>query len=239
MITLVGTGHVFDLSSAISDLLYEKMPDVVCLELDEKRFQALKQHRENGVRGVDVSLPVVYRFLAGFQEKMAEKYGTMVGNEMIAAEEFASLHNVGVELIDMDAEELLLKMWREMRLIEKIRFFVSGFTSLFVSKKDVERELEKFQGDYHGYIEEIGKRFPTIRKVLIDDRNEYMARRLIELNEKYEKIVAIVGDGHVEGLSKILKDNKVELEVIRLKDLLENMENRKNQIGFTVEYRSL
>ncbi|RLF62536.1 MAG: hypothetical protein DRN16_01280 [Thermoplasmata archaeon] len=239
MITLVGTGHVFDLSSAISDLLYEKMPDVVCLELDEKRFQALKQHRENGVRGVDVSLPVVYRFLAGFQEKMAEKYGTMVGNEMIAAEEFASLHNVGVELIDMDAEELLLKMWREMRLIEKIRFFVSGFTSLFVSKKDVERELEKFQGDYHGYIEEISKRFPTIRKVLIDDRNEYMARRLIGLNEKYEKIVAIVGDGHVEGLSKILKDNKVELEVIRLKDLLENMENRKNQIGFTVEYRSL
>ncbi|HEX08346.1 MAG TPA: hypothetical protein ENG38_00880, partial [Thermoplasmatales archaeon] len=198
MIILVGTGHIFDLSSAISNLLYEKMPDVICLELDERRFQALKERRESGTREVDTSLPIIYKFLANFQEKLAEKYGTMVGNEMIAAEEFASINNVDIELIDVDAQELLLRMWKEMRLIEKVRLFISSFSSLFVSKKSIEKELEKLQDNYYEYIEGIGKRFPTIRKVLIDDRNEYMAKRLIELNKKHEKIVAIVGDGHIE-----------------------------------------
>jgi len=238
MIILVGTGHIFDLSSAISNLLYEKMPDVICLELDERRFQALKERRESGTREVDTSLPIIYKFLANFQEKLAEKYGTMVGNEMIAAEEFASINNVDIELIDVDAQELLLRMWKEMRLIEKVRLFISSFSSLFVSKKSIEKELEKLQDNYYEYIEGIGKRFPTIRKVLIDDRNEYMAKRLIELNKKYEKIVAIVGDGHIEGLSKILEKNNIEVEIIRLKDLLENTKNRKNEIHFTVEYKA-
>ena len=52
------------------------------------------------------------------------------------------------------------------------------------------------------------------------------------------KIVAIVGDGHIEGLNKILERNKIEIETIRLKDLLENAESRKNEIHFTVEYET-
>ena len=238
MLTLVGTGHVFDLSSAITSILYEKMPDVICLELDEKRFQALKQRRENRRKTGNTSLPILYKFLAGFQEKLAEKYGTTVGNEMLAADEFASINNIGIELIDVDAEKLLLRMWKEMKLIEKIRLFISSFTGLFISKKNVEKELEKLQENYYEYIEEISKKLPTIKKVLIDDRNEYMANKLIELNKKYKKIVAIVGDGHIEGLSKILERNKIEIEIIRLKDLLENAESRKNEIHFTVEYET-
>ena len=236
MLTLIGTGHVFDLSSAITSILYEKMPDVICLELDEKRFQALKQHRESEARAKNASLPILYKFLAGFQEKLAEKYGTSVGNEMIAAAEFASINNIGVELIDVDAEKLLLKMWKEMKLVEKIRLFISSFTGLFVSKKSIEKELKKLQENYYRYIEEISKKLPTIKKVLLDDRNEYMAKRLVELNKTYKKIVVIVGDGHIEGLNKILEKNKIETEIIRLKDLLGNMKSRKNEIHFTVEY---
>jgi pheromone shutdown protein TraB len=34
MITLIGTGHVFDLSSALTEIFDEKLPEVICVELE-------------------------------------------------------------------------------------------------------------------------------------------------------------------------------------------------------------
>jgi pheromone shutdown protein TraB len=239
MITLIGTGHVFDLSSAVLNLLYKKKPDLICLELDKKRFKGLKQQRYlGGKKTFDKSLPVIYRLLADFQENVARKYGTTVGNEMLAAEEYASTNNLPIELIDIDAQEILLKMWREMKLTEKIKLFISSIVGIFISKKKIEDELERLQNNYYEYIEEIGKKFPTIKKILIDDRNRHMANRLIELSKNYDNIVAIVGDGHIEGLSKILKSNNLETDIIRLKDLRNNTVDNKNNAHFTVEYKT-
>ena len=41
MITLIGTGHVFNLSSALKNVFNEKNPDVICVELDQQRLRAL------------------------------------------------------------------------------------------------------------------------------------------------------------------------------------------------------
>ena len=41
MITLIGTGHVFDLSNALNDIFDEKMPDIICVELDKQRYSTL------------------------------------------------------------------------------------------------------------------------------------------------------------------------------------------------------
>ena len=41
MITLIGTGHVFDLSSSLLKIFDEKNPDMICVELDYYRYDIL------------------------------------------------------------------------------------------------------------------------------------------------------------------------------------------------------
>ena len=92
----------------------------------------------------------------------------------------------------------------------------SGIGGLFISKKRVEKEHEKLEGNFDIYLEQIGKKFPTIKRVLIDERNEHMVQQLKVANEQHEKIIAVIGDGHVPGISKLLEKKELEYETIIL-----------------------
>jgi len=222
MITLIGTGHVFDLTAPLLTLLEEKNPDVVCVELDHQRYQALLQRQaapDQPTGPPDNSLPFIYRLLARFQENMAHQYGVQAGSEMLTAINYSASHQIPLEFIDTNAQQLFTTMWRTMPMREKLKLLLSGFSGLFVSRKQVEGELAKYENDFDAYIAEIGKRFPTIKKVLIDDRNQHMADALAALNEKYLRIVACVGDGHIPGLSTLLTERHIPFETIRLPDL--------------------
>ena len=100
----------------------------------------------------------------------------------------------------MNAQNMFSKMLKKMSLSEKIKIMLSGVGGFFISKKRVEKELSNIQENFDDYLNEIGKKFPTIKRVLIDERNSFMAQQLISANEKYEKIIAVVGDGHIPGL---------------------------------------
>lgn len=220
MITLIGTGHVFDLTTPLLAILNDKNPDSVCVELDYPRYEALMRRQAGEPPGQpDKNLPLIYRLLARFQENMAHQYGVQAGSEMLTAISYASTHQIPLEFIDANAQQLFTRMWRTMPMIEKLKLFLSGFTGLFVSRKQVEAELKKYENDFDAYITEIGKRFPTIKKVLIDERNQIMANALASLNDKYQSIVACVGDGHIPGLTALLTEKKIPFETIRLTDL--------------------
>jgi pheromone shutdown protein TraB len=221
MITLIGTGHVFDLSAALLSVFSEKEPEVVGVELDPQRYQAILLRNTDPAtyNASKKNLPMVYRVLAQFQESMAEQYGVNAGDEMLSAINYAQSHQLPVAFIDDNAQQLFTNMWRTMPFLEKLRLFFSGFAGLFVSKKKVEEELKNYQQNFDSYIEEIGKKFPSIKRTLIDERNERMTKRLSELSEKYQKIVACVGDGHVPGISKLLEEKQIPFETIRLHQL--------------------
>lgn len=241
MITLIGTGHVFDLSAAVHHHLQQLQPNVVCMELDKPRYTSLVQRRNSPVAQRDTSsLPVVYRLLSRFQEGVAKEYGVNVGDEMLAADAYAHQHNVPIELIDMNAQQLFTHMWSSMSLLERARlFFGSIFGGLLVSRKRIEKELEDFQEHYDTYLDEIAQRFPTIKKVLIDDRNKYMADKLVKLNQKYDQVVALVGDGHIPGLTQLLEKEKVEVNTIRLKELQQHVsttDSSGKSFSFSTEY---
>jgi pheromone shutdown protein TraB len=157
--------------------------------------------------------------LAQFQESMAESYGVNAGDEMLSAINYAQSRVLPVAFIDTNAQQLFTHMWNTMPFFEKFRLMFSGVAGLFVSKKRVEEELKNYQQHFDSYLEEIGTKFPTIKRTLIDDRNEFMAQRLIELNDKHQKIVVCVGDGHVPGISKLLEQKQIPFETIRLHDL--------------------
>jgi pheromone shutdown protein TraB len=211
MITIIGVGHVFAISENLRSIIQQRRPQLVCLELDPARYQALLSKERSG------SVPIQYMLLALFQSRIADKYGTEVGGEMLAAA--GAAHEVGakVALIDMDASMVFAKLWKRMSLKEKVHLLGGAFVGLFVSKKTVERELDKYQGNEEVYLETLGAGFPSIKEVLIDDRNSFMADRLTSLAKEYSNIVAIVGDGHVSGIAQRL--GGLEVETVRLRDV--------------------
>ncbi|MEW5761250.1 MAG: TraB/GumN family protein [Candidatus Thermoplasmatota archaeon] len=211
MITIIGVGHVFAIEKRIEEEIMNRKPNLVCVELDATRYEALVSNE----KGSDI--PIIYRLLALFQQKIAEKYGAKVGGEMLSAVETARKINAEVAFIDMDASAVLKKLLESMSLVEKIKFIFASFFSLFVKEEKVEKEIKRFEEDEEGYIREFGEQFPTVMNILVDERDEYMSSRLIELSKKYENIVAVIGDGHVGGVSKRLPN--LDLEIVRLKEI--------------------
>jgi pheromone shutdown protein TraB len=211
MITLVGVGHVFEISEQVKNVVRSRHPEVVCLELDAGRYMTLVN------RNAPRAIPLQYRLLAYFQKRMAGKFGTEVGDEMMAAAEAAKEIGAGLALIDMDANRMFADLWRRMSFRERLNLLGGAFFGLFMPKEKVEREVERYEQNSDDYIKSMGEGFPTIKEVLIDDRNRFMAQQLTNLSQQHRSIMAIVGDGHVPGLLEALKG--LEVEVVRLKDL--------------------
>lgn len=243
MITLIGTGHVFNLSDALLNIFDEKQPEILCVELDKQRFNALmmKKNDPEGYKKAEKNLPIIYKLLSRFQESMANEYGVTAGEEMLTTINYAQSHQLPIAFIDMNAQRLFSRMLKTMSFSEKLRMMFSGVGGLFISKKRVEKELEKLEGNFDTYLEQIGKKFPTIKRVLIDERNEYMAQQLKTASEQHEKIIAVIGDGHVPGISKLLEKKELEYETIRLSQLRNQKPSNSNasSASFSTEYKEL
>jgi pheromone shutdown protein TraB len=214
VITLVGTGHVFDIGARVREEIRKRGPQVVAIELDPPRYHALRTKNRDRSK-----TPFVYRMLADFQTRVADQDGVEAGAEMLAAADEARALNVPLALIDKDAQQTFQRLIREMGFGEKLKLAGSALAGLFLPGKSIEKQVDEMQEDYAGYFDEMGKRFPTLKRVLLDERNEHMARALAEMSRTQERIVAVVGDGHVDGMAEILAKQGLALEVVRLKDL--------------------
>ncbi len=211
MITLIGVGHVFKIRSNIEKLISDRMPNVVCVELDKFRYQALISKQKNE------EAPIIYKMLSRFQKNMANKYGADVGEEMLGAISIGKHIGAKIAFIDVDASFIFNRFWKSMSFSEKIKFIIGAFGGIFVQKKQVERELERFGENSDEYMEMFGKEFPTIKEELIDKRDVYMAKAIRKISLENDSIVAVIGDGHISGVSKAISD--LEPEIIRLKEV--------------------
>ena len=66
-----------------------------------------------------------------------------------------------------------------------------------------------------------------------------MVKKLVELNEQYRTVIATIGDGHVPGMSKLLKAKDVEIETIRLSELREQKDTDSSSGQFSVNYKPI
>lgn len=211
MITLLGVGHVFGLGPRIRQEILARRPDAVCLELDEFRLRALEAPVPRRIP------PGLYGILAAFQRRIAEAYGGDVGEEMLAAREAGRELGVPVILMDRDSRETWGQLQAAMGPRELVRILLSALASLFVGKERVEAELDRYRRDTPGFLEELARDYPAVRAVLVDARNDHMAEALRRIQAEAGRVVAVVGDGHVEGLRERLAD--LEVEAVRLWDL--------------------
>ena len=211
MITLLGVGHVFNLESSDREAIRRRAPKVVALELDPVRYSALLARHRGAAR------PSIFALFAQFQSRIAEEYGVHVGDEMVAAARAARETGSEIALIDRDSRVTLQRAWQEMPFAERVRLLVAAVSSLFVRRGRVEAELDRFYDNEDAYLQQFAHEMPTIKRVLIDERNAHMADNLRRLHETKGEVVAVVGDGHIEGLGRLLAG--LPLEVIRLRDL--------------------
>jgi pheromone shutdown protein TraB len=211
MIILLGVGHVFDIAETVRRIIEAEHPDVVCVELDPARYQALLHP------GGRTEARLTYRLLATFQKRLASQYGGEVGSEMLAATKTAQEIGADVMLIDADAQRMFRRLYAEMPFPEKARLGLSAVTSIFISSKRVEQELESFQQNEGAYMAEMGEQFPTLKRILLDERNQLMAKRIDSAASRYPVVLAAVGDGHVDGILELL--DRDDVKVYRLKDI--------------------
>ena len=233
MITIIGVGHVFDINKSLENAIIKRNPTVVCVELDPVRYQAVMSRGDSSRGNGDNDAPFIYMVLAKFQEKIAKKYGQQVGSEMVTAIETAKMLNARLALIEMDASRIISNFWRSMKMSERMKFMLALFMGLFVRKKRIEKELKRFEESEDEYLEQFGDEFPAAKRVLIDDRNQYMANAVKKIASQHENMVVVVGDGHVEGIRQLLGEK--DIEIIRLSQLREKQTQRVDE--FTVSYQ--
>jgi pheromone shutdown protein TraB len=183
----------------------------VCVELDQARYDALLNP------GKRTNAHPFYRLLAKIQRRLADQFGGEVGAEMLAATRTAQAIGAEVLLIDTDAAKMFSRLNTELPLREKAKLGFSVITSLFISRRTLEREIDNLQEDTSHYMDEMGQQFPTLKKVLVDDRNILMAKRIDNAASRYPVVLAVIGDGHVEGIDQLL--DRDDVKVYRLKDV--------------------
>lgn len=220
-LTLIGTGHVFQVRDTIRLAIQALHPDVVFVELDRGRLHALRQRAKGAPPPSGGGF--VHKRLQRFQEEVAGAYGADVGEEMLAAVEGAQAVGARVALIDPPADATVGKVLRQLTWRERLRavglMAKAGFESVFRRGPgpSVEDEIRRYQDDPEKALEELRRQFPTIHRIVIAERDAVMARRIASLLRGARHGVAVVGDGHVPGLVRLLDDLKPT--VFRLADV--------------------
>ena len=230
MITIIGTGHVFNLAEPVSFIVKNTWPDAVLIELDMSRYNSLMNASPEGAQADEGERSAIYKQTARYQQRMSEEYGTKLGGEFLAAVNTGKLAGAAIIPIDTDAMRVMNEMWDEMSLRERIRYRLSGISDSIGGTRKVESVQEQFSANEDDYIESMRRRYPTLVRKLIDERNVHMAEQINSASEKYSNMVVVVGDAHVEGICKLLKDP--EVRKIRLADLMdrERMERVRSMV---------
>jgi len=219
-IRIVGTAHVSQKSvDEVRTAIEEYTPDVVAIELDPSRFQALKRHAADPtvkdvleVRNFNTLL--VQWLLAYLQRKIGFDVGVEPGAEMKAAIEEAEKRGIAIALVDRDIGVTLLRFWNSLGLIEKIRMGWALIVSIAEVDNGEQIDIEslKDQDVIEVVMGEFRKFSPNGARALIDERDAYIAHQLVLLKAQRPegKILAVVGAGHQHGITGYL-DNPATL----------------------------
>ena len=220
-VILVGTAHVSQESVEIVKRVIEREhPDDVCVELDAKRFEAISHPNrwesldlKEIIRKQQLSTLMVNLVLASFQKRLGDKLGVLPGMEMLEAIRMAEKHNVPVILGDRDVRVTMRRAWRNTPFWRKSLLVSSLMLSIFDTTEVSEDEIRnlKKQDVLSEMMKDLGKEVPTLKVVLIDERDRYLAKKIVEAPGK--RTVAVVGAGHVAGICKTIEQQvSVDLE---------------------------
>lgn len=206
-LVIIGTTHV-DKSSVerVRKTISGTRPSVVAVELDEERLSALRDpHRDK------LDSPVRSGLLPWLLALLERSVGSLTdvfpGSEMLEAVDEAQRVGARVVLIDKPVGTILGDL-TSMPLVEKLRIAVDILLALFaIGTRWRTTKLEDASLDW--LMAEFDVKYPTLSRILVKERDRYMADKLQEiLQSNAGQIVAVVGLGHVNGIRQQLARNE-------------------------------
>ena len=235
-LTIIGTAHVSEESvNEVKDAIYEQHPDVVAIELDRGRYTRIRKQMA-GIEE-DESIPITQiikdnkvglfftsTLLGYFQSKIGADVDVAPGSEMIGAIEASEDLGIPIALIDRDINTTLQRALNKMGFMEKAKFAYGLILSILGfddEEEDIDIEELKNPENLDDLMEMFKDEAPSVHEVLVQERDAYLAGRLMQLPQ--DKVVAVVGAGHKPGIERYL-DNPETLP--DLKDL-EKIDDKK------------
>lgn len=242
MLTIIGTGHVFKIADTVSFIVRQSWPDAVCIEYDDIRYYAAVGEKENLLKAVQEkgfgsieeylnSAPKIQKRTSDYQAKVSAQNQSSAGADMVAAIGAAKSVDAPVFRIDYDVVHAMGKMWDEMSGGERFRYKMSGFLDNLFKRKRVSKTQKDYSKDQVSYVEAMRRKYPTLVRVLIDERNEHMAKEIAKVCETHDRVVVVVGDAHVDGLIKLLPAG-LQIRAVRLWELMDSDQAMKLKTEF-------
>lgn len=211
-VTILGTAHVSEKSvQEVIRAIEESRPDIVAVELCPARYRALTgQEEEQEIKisellsGGKLYYLLVQWFLAYIQKKIGSEMGVKPGSEMLAAIETSQKVGARVALVDRDVGITIQRFWSAMGIADKARLIFSLIPAA-IGWGDEEIDIDNITQEdvVSQMISEFRKVSPTAANVLVDERDAYIARNLHQLSMQ-GKVLAVVGAGHKEGITRHL-----------------------------------
>ncbi len=219
-VILLGTAHVSRESvKEVETLITEEKPDMVCVEIDAARYKSMTEEKKWGnldivkvIKEKRGFLLLANLVLASFQKKLGANLGIKPGEEMKKAISVADENSIPFSFCDREVHVTLRRAWSKSGFWGKNKMLAVLLSSVFSEEKLSEEDIERLKkkSALQDMMEELAKFLPSAKKVLIDERDRFLASRIYTSAGK--KIVAVVGAGHVPGLVDWLKkfDEKQE-----------------------------
>jgi len=212
-VVLVGTAHVSRESvTEVEGIIREEMPDRVCVEIDAQRYKAITN--PNNWSSMNIYKIIKERkaflllgnlVLQAFQRRMGMDLGVKPGEEMRAAINVSKELDIPFSFADREIQTTLRRAWAKSSLWGKNKLLAALLSSVFSNEKLSEEEIEelKHKSELESMLDELAAYLPAAKTVLIDERDQYLATKIFE--SEGEKIVAVVGAGHVPGIIRWLE----------------------------------
>ncbi|MBI3035846.1 TraB/GumN family protein [Candidatus Woesearchaeota archaeon] len=218
-LVFLGTSHIAKQSlEEVKRHIEVEKPDIIALELDKKRLNALMSKAPRkmefrsimkiGVKGFLFSL-----FGAWAEKKLGKLVGVAPGSDMKQAIRIAKMEKIELALLDQDIEITLQRLSKAITWKEKLNFLIDIIKALFMRKKEIEFDLTTVPDKkiIKKLTNKLKERYPGIYRVLIEERNNIIAKNLQSLMSSNEskKILVILGAGHVDDVLELIKEPKI------------------------------
>ncbi len=210
---LIGTAHVSKHSAEqVKQVIEAENPDSVCVELDEQRYQSIREGNKwkdmdivQVIKEKKASLLLINLAISSFQNRMAKQFGINAGQEMIQGIESAKETGAKLVLADRNIQITFSRIWGNIGFKGKLSLLSQITASIFSKESISEEELEKMKNmdTINAVLNEFTESFPRLKKPLIDERDQYLAQKIKDAPG--DKIVAVLGAAHVPGIKEEIK----------------------------------
>ena len=210
---LIGTAHISSTSvDEVREIIEAENPDRICIELDASRManKEKKQSWEN-MDMVKVFkehkgfLLLANTALASFQRKMGQQTGVNPGTELMSAAQIAKEKDIPLSLCDREIQITFRRAWAKSSFWNKCKLLATLISAAFSDERISDEDLEelKKQESMEAMLGEVAKELPSVKEVLIDERDCCLATNIY--NAPGKRKVAVIGAGHTSGVLRTMQ----------------------------------